>query len=891
MEENKDYKNTLLMPQTNFSMKANLVEKQKQYQEKWEKQNLYEKLLKRNSNNKPFILHDGPPYANGDIHVGHALNKILKDIIVRFRTMQGYFSPYVPGWDTHGLPIEHKMLLEAKKLAKDFSIIELRKEAEKYALSQVKRQTEQFKQLSLLCNFKEKYITLDKNMETYQLKLFQKMVKEGLIYRDLKPVYWSPSSQSALAEAEVEYSEHVSPAIIVAFKLASSNKYLSDKDYVLIWTTTPWTLIANAAVAISPKFKYTIIKYENKKYVCCSSLVSKLVEDAKWENYEIINEISGKDLLNLTYFSPINKNICPIVEGHHVTNDNGTGMVHIAPLFGEDDFIIGNKYNLNKIMHINDDGTINDKGLEYKGLFYDDANPKIGQYLQSINQLISFKRLKHQYPHDWRTHLPIMYRATPQWFVSLKPIKDELKNALLNVKTYNDWSKKRLALMLDNRDTWCISRQRKWGVPIIIFYDKDKKPIFNDEIFDHVISLVEKFGTNIWYEKTADELLPNKYKNKGYVKELDIMDVWFDSGSTSLSVKPGNIEAPFDLYLEGSDQYRGWFNSSLINSVAWRNKSPFKSLLSHGFVLDGKGNKMSKSKGNVIAPLDIVNKYGSDILRLWVANSEYTSDVSIDDKIILQNIEIYRKIRNTIKFMLGALNDYEHQEIKLSSIHSLMNERINNLESNLLDFYEEYKFLNIIKEINNFIIDFSGYYISITKDILYLNKANDFERKQIQYIFYKLILVLLKALAPILPTTSEEIYEHFNCINKLSSVHMLSFLEKNQKSDQEELKWKEFFILKDEIYRLIEEKIKLQEIKRQNEALVYIKTNSNFIKSLDLVKLLMVAKVEFANETKVIKLPNSHKCLRCWNHFEPNEFDQELEICKRCKEVINDKLK
>ena len=888
-EKNKDYKNTLLMPQTDFSMKANLGEKQKLYQEKWESLNLYQLLLDKNKSNKPFILHDGPPYANGDIHVGHAMNKILKDIIIRFRTMQGYFSPYVPGWDTHGLPIEHKMLLEAKKNAKDFSTSELRDAAKKYALGQVERQVEQFKKLSLLCDFKEKYITLDKNMEAYQLKLFHKMVKDGLIYRDLKPVYWSPSSQSALAEAEVEYAEHVSPAIIVAFKLASSNKYLNENDYVLIWTTTPWTLIANSGCAISTKFKYSIIKHKEKRYVCCSTLIEKIANDAKWEEYEIISEIVGKELLNLKYLSPINKNICPIVEGHHVTDSEGTGIVHIAPLFGEDDFIIGNKYNLNKIMHINDDGIINEKGFEYTNLFYDDANPKIGQYLQSIDQLISFKRLKHQYPHDWRTHLPIMYRATPQWFVSLKPIKENLQLALSKVKTYNEWSKRRLSLMLENRDTWCISRQRKWGVPIIIFYDKDKNPIYNDEIFNHVISLVEKNGTNIWYEKTADELLPLKYKNKGYIKEQDIMDVWFDSGSTSLSVFPGNISAPFDLYLEGSDQYRGWFNSSLINSVAWRNESPFKALLSHGFVLDGKGNKMSKSKGNVVNPLDIVAKYGSDILRLWVANSEYTSDVSIDDKIIMQNVEIYRKIRNTIKFMLGALNNYEYSEIKLDSIHLLMDERINNLENKLLDFYEEYKFLNVIKEINNFIIDFSGYYISITKDILYLNKEKDNERQQVLWIFNKLILILLKALAPILPITSEEIYEHFNSKNKLESVHMLPFLQKNKISTTEEEKWKEFFILKNEIYRLIEEKIKSQEIKRQNEAFVNVKTDSKFIKSLDLVKLLMVAKVEFASENEVRKLEDSLKCLRCWNHFEKNNFDLHMEICKRCKEVINDK--
>lgn len=890
MEENKkDYKNTLLMPQTEFSMKADLVKKQDEYIKNWEQNKIYQKVLEKNKGNKPFVLHDGPPYANGNIHVGHALNKILKDIVVRFRSMQGYFSPYVAGWDTHGLPIEHKMLSENKKQAKDFSVTELRKACHDYALSQVNHQISQFKKLALLTDFKDIYLTLDKNVEMWQLKLFQKMVNDKLIYRDLKPVYWSPSSQSALAEAEVEYAEHISPSITVAFEVNNGNKYVAKGNYVLIWTTTPWTLIANAAAAISEKFDYVLVEVNKKRYVLAKELLENVAKDCKWEQYKILKTLKGKDLINLTYISPINKNICPMVFGHHVTLDTGTGIVHIAPLFGEDDFIIGNKFNLNKIMHINDDGTINEKGLSYKDMFYEDANPKIGKYLEENGLLLSFKRLKHQYPHDWRTHLPIMYRATPQWFVSLAPIKDKLQKAIKTIKTYNEWSEKRLSLMLENRESWCISRQRKWGVPIIIFYDKNKKPVFNNEIFDYVIDLVAKHGSDIWYEKPANELLPKKFRGLGFSKENDIMDVWFDSGSTSISIKPSGLEAPFDLYLEGSDQYRGWFNSSLINSVAWRNKSPFKALVSHGFVLDGKGNKMSKSKGNVVDPLDVINKYGADILRMWVANSEYTSDVSIDDKIIQQNIEIYRKIRNTIKFMLGGLNDYTYQEIKLDSVHELMYERILKLENTLLKFYEEYKFLNIIKEINNFIIDFSGYYISITKDILYLESKNSNERLQVQFIFYKLTELLIKALAPILPITCEEIYSYFPAKNKVESIHLLNFLKHNEIKTTLEEKWAEFFALKDEIYRLIEQKIQSQEIKRQNEAEIFVNSKSSFIKSLDLVKLLMVVKVNFANINKVQKLENSYKCLRCWNHFEAKDFDKNLEICMRCKKVINGK--
>ncbi|AWX43010.1 Isoleucine--tRNA ligase [Metamycoplasma cloacale] len=887
MEEKKDYKSTLLMPNTDFSMKANLSAKEPEYIKMWAENKIYSKVLAQNKGNTTFVLHDGPPYANGNIHVGHALNKILKDIIVRFKNMQGYYAPYVAGWDTHGLPIEHKMLSEAKKQAKDYSAIELRKNAANYALSQIEHQKSQFQKLALLSDFSEIYVTLDKNIEAMQLRLFHKMVKDGLIYKDLKPVYWSPSSQSALAEAEVEYADHISPSIFVAFKVKKGNEFIKANDNLLIWTTTPWTLIANSGVAINDTFEYVLVSHDNQNYVVAKELLEQVANTVKWENYEVLKTFKGKELLNITYESPINKAECRVVFGHHVSLENGSGLVHMAPLFGEDDFIIGNKENLAKIMHINDDGTINENGLQFKGMFYDDANVEVGKYLTENNLLVHFSKIKHSYPHDWRTHLPIMYRATPQWFVSLKNIKSDIEKALSEVITYNEWSKKRLSLMLANRETWCISRQRTWGVPIIIFYDKDKQPVLDDEIFEHVIKLVEQYGSDVWYERTADELLPEKYQNLGFTKETDIMDVWFDSGSTSISVKPNNLEAPFDLYLEGSDQYRGWFNSSLINSVAWRKQSPFKALLSHGFVLDGKGNKMSKSKGNVIDPLDVVAKYGADILRLWVANSEFTNDVTIDDKILMQNVEIYRKFRNTIKFMLGGIADYDFKEVELTSIHALMLERLNNLETKIVDNYEQYRFINVIKDINNFIIELSSYYISITKDILYLNKENDLERRQVQTVFWKVIDVLTRALAPILPTTCEEIYSFINSKDKKESIHLTKFVERHEISDVLEEQWKQFFELKESVYKAIEEAIQGQVIKRQNEAMVVLpKDLYQQFKDMDLIKLLMVGKVVEGNELSVSNF-ESQKCLRCWNHFELSDFDVQLEICNRCKKVIN----
>ena len=755
--EKKDYKSTLNMPQTDFSMKADLNIKEPQFLNFWLDNNIYQQALAKNKNNESFILHDGPPYANGSLHTGHALNKILKDIVIRYKTMCGFYSPYIPGWDTHGLPIENKILSEMKLSHTNISIIELRKKAAQYALEQIEIQKSQFQKLQLFTDFKKIYKTLDKSYEIEQLKLFYSLYQKGLIYKGLKPVYWSPTSQSALAEAEVEYQEHHSPSIFVKFKVIESD-VLSPNDYLIIWTTTPWTLIANSGVAINKDFDYSLIKYNNENHLVATDLIDKLIKEWEWSNFEIIKNIKGKDLINTKYISPINNNISPVVFGHHVTLEAGTGLVHIAPLFGEDDFIIGKKNNLNMIMHINDDGTINDAIDKYKGIFYEDANKTIGQFLDENNLLVKLKFIKHSYPHDWRTKKPIIFRGTPQWFVSINKIKDNILDNLKNVKFYSTWGYNRLSNMIENRDDWTISRQRAWGVPIIIFYDENNEPILNDEIFNHLMNIFAKEGTNSWYEKSVDELLPAKYQNLNWKKEKDIMDVWFDSGSSFVAVDIENIKPPFDLYLEGSDQYRGWFNSSLINSVAYIGKAPYKAIVSHGFLIDEKGRKMSKSLGNGIDPMVIVNKYGADILRLWVANSEYFNDISISENIIKQSAEMYRKIRNTIRFLLSNLSDYQHQKIDLDGVHLLINEKLNNLKIIIKENYDNYQFINVIKNINNFIIDLSSFYLSITKDTLYVEKKDNQQRRMIQFNFYNILEFLLISLAPILPTTCEEAY-------------------------------------------------------------------------------------------------------------------------------------
>ncbi|MGL5204712.1 MAG: class I tRNA ligase family protein, partial [Metamycoplasmataceae bacterium] len=533
---------------------------------------------------------------------------------------------------------------------------------------------------------------------------------------------------------------------------------------------------------------------------------------------------------------------------------------------------------------IEDDGTINEKGNQFKGLFYEDANKNIGMFLEEKNSLLSLKFIKHSYPHDWRTNKPIIFRGTPQWFVSIEKIKPKILDELKTVKFYTDWSEKRLSSMIENRNEWTISRQRSWGLPIIIFYDENKEIVMIEEIFDHVINLVSKHGSNIWYQKTADELLPKKYRGKDWTKENDIMDVWFDSGSSFMAANVVNEKSPFELYLEGSDQYRGWFNSSLINSVAYMGKAPFKNLVSHGFVLDDKGNKMSKSKGNVVDPAEIISAYGADILRLWAANSEYSNDVTIGENIIKQNVEIYRKIRNTLRFLLANLNDYEYEEINKTDVHALIEERLKNIKVRITNHYDNFNFINVIKEINNYVTDLSSFYLSIIKDTLYAETILNKERLMIQNNLYDILEFLLISLAPIIPTTVEEAYEHFNKVDKKESIHLEPFYKCIRKEffNLEE-KWKDFFILKDSIYKEIESKIKNGELKRSNEASVTAHLNSSFLKGLDFKKLLMIGEFKQSKTLKVETF-ESLKCQRCWNHFSPKILKDDL--CPRCLKIL-----
>ena len=884
-----DYKKTLLMPQTNFKMKANLTQKEQLFRNQWLKNNVYKELLKRNETNKPFILHDGPIYANGDLHLGHAFNKILKDIVIRRKNMEGFYAPFINGWDTHGLPIELKMLEQKNLNQKHIDPIKLRKESAQFATKQAKKQKDQFLKLQLFAPLENVYYTFDKSFEVAQLKIFKKMVLSGLIYKGLKPIYWSPSSQTALAEAEIEYKNHIAPEMVVAFKIIKGNQHLAKGDFLLIMTTTPWTLIANAGVAVNEKYKYTIVSVNKQKYVVATKRLQKIAKDTNWKKYEIVASVLGKELIGIQYECPIKKKlIAPVINASFVDIETGTGLVHLAPLFGEDDYIVSKAQNLNMIMHIDDQGYITSSGDDYAGMFYEKANKKVSQELQGTGQLLSLKFIKHSYPHDWRTGKPIMYRGVPQWFVNIKPIKKNILDALKKVKSFPLWGLKRLKSMIENRDEWTISRQRTWGVPLIIFYDQAKQPVIKEAIFDYVINLVSKHGTNIWWEKTTDQLLPSQYRNQGFSREMDIMDVWFDSGSTSIAVQIGKHKPPFDLYLEGTDQYRGWFNSSLINSVAYHQIAPFKTFISHGFVLDANQEKMSKSKGNVISPMQIIQNYGADILRLWVADSEYIADVTISTKIIQQVVELYRKIRNSIKFMLGNLIDFDYLKnaTHLEGLHQHINNKIKFYHYNLQTNYDNYEFQTIVKNTSKLLTDLSNWYFNYAKDILYCAKANDHERRMIQTNMFAMLKIMFFALAPILPTTIEEAYQALPNYHHQKSIFLENDIPPSQVKFNKD--WVNFETkTRPFVNNLIEKKIRVSGARRSNELILHLEKKmlpKNLAKNNDLAKYLIVAKVILSDSKSHLNTFKSKKCLRCWNHFQAQEMVNE--ICIRCQKVL-----
>ncbi len=911
----KDYKNTLLMMNTAFSMKANLPNKEPEILKKWEDMNLYEKVVEKNQNNTPFVLHDGPPYANGSIHVGHAMNKILKDFIVRYKTMKGFYSPYIPGWDTHGLPIETALTTKEKINRKAMDVADFRDLCYQYALKQVGIQKDQFKRLGVMGDWKNPYITLTKDFEAEQIKVFAKMAEKGLIFKGLKPVYWSPSSESALAEAEIEYKDVSATTIYLAFKVVDGKGVLDKNDEVVIWTTTPWTIPANLAVSANPDFEYSLIEYKERKLLIAKELVGKFVEMMGDSEYKELKTIKGRQLEYITYAHPLfgENKLCPVILGNHVTLDAGTGLVHTAPGHGEDDFNVGRAYGLDNLCPVDGKGIMTAEAGEFEGMFYEKANDAIIERLEQTNHLLHKAVIIHSYPHDWRTKKPIIFRTTPQWFASIELLKEDMMKSIEEINWIPSWGGTRLGNMVKDRKEWCISRQRAWGVPIPVFYAEDGEPILDQNVMLHVSELFREHGSQIWFRADAKDLLPEGYTNPHspngiFVKEKDIMDVWFDSGSSHHGVLiERGFNYPADLYLEGSDQYRGWFNSSLSTGVAMTGKAPYKTCISHGFVLDGNGNKMSKSLGNSVDPQDVCKKFGADILRLWVASTEYTADVRIGDNILMQNAEAYRKIRNTFRFLLGNLSDYNNDlnrvpYEKMGEVDQYMECSLNQFLENTYKAFDNYAFDEVYRLTLNYISNtLSAFYLDFTKDILYIEAQNDIARRSIQTVFYDNLDALVRLLTPFIPYTTEEVYSFMENVNdKKESVYLLDMIEVKHFDNEKELleKYQKFMTFRTNVLKAIEEARNNKIIGKSLSAKLVIKPNAdtkellNSIQS-DLKTIFIVSELvitdenieglEFDSATIQVTAKEGIICKRCWQVVDEVNEDG---ICERCAKVV-----
>lgn len=911
-----DYKDTLLMPKTNFPMRGGLPNKEPKIQEEWDANDIYQKALDKNKDNEHYILHDGPPYANGNLHMGHALNKILKDFITRYKTMQGFYTPYVPGWDTHGLPIEQALTKKGVK-RKELSIAEFRRKCEAFALEQIENQKKDFKRLGVKGDFADPYITLKPEYEAAQIRLFGEMADKGLIYKGKKPVYWSPSSESSLAEAEIEYQDKRSPSIYVAFDVKESKGIVDEDAKFVIWTTTPWTLPSNVAITVHPDLIYGQYNVNGDKYIIGKDLVANVAEALGWNEdaIELEKEFKGSDLEYIETQHPFVDRVSLVINGLHVTTDAGTGCVHTAPGHGEDDFVVGQKYNLPVISPVDDKGVFTEEAGQFEGMFYDKANKEITDLLKENGSLLKLEFITHSYPHDWRTKKPVIFRATPQWFASIDKVRQDILDAIEDTHFKVDWGRTRIYNMVRDRGEWVISRQRVWGVPLPVFYAENGDIIMTKETVNHVADLFQEHGSNVWFEREAAELLPERFThpsspNGVFTKETDIMDVWFDSGSSHRGVleERPELSYPADLYLEGSDQYRGWFNSSITTSVATRGISPYKMLLSHGFVMDGEGKKMSKSLGNVIVPDQIVKQKGADIARLWVSSVDYLSDVRISDEILKQTSDVYRKIRNTLRFMLGNLNDYNPStdaiaESELLEVDKYLLNRLREFTANTLDNYDNYDYLDIYQELQNFInVELSNFYLDYGKDILYIEEQNAHKRRSMQTVLYQIVVDMTKLLAPILAHTSEEVWSHIPHVEE-ESVHLTRMPERVAVDAEFMEKWNTFMKLRDDVNRALEVARNEKVIGKSLEAKVVIGSNDNFDATTflqqfsDLQQLFITSQAEVVDKVENgesyqygdIHIEHAHgeKCERCWNYSESLGSVGELDnLCPRCQAVV-----
>ena len=891
-------KETLQLGKTGFPMRGNLPNREGQWEKEWEENKIYEKRQELNEGKPTFVLHDGPPYANGNIHIGHALNKISKDIIVRSKSMSGFRAPYVPGWDTHGLPIEQVLTNKGIK-RKEMTMAEYRKKCEEYALSQVDKQRDDFKRLGIAGEWDNPYITLTPDYEAAEIRVFGKMAEKGYIYKGLKPIYWSPSSESSLAEAEVEYKDVKSPSIFVAFKVKDGKGILDTDTSFIIWTTTPWTLPANQGISANPAYTYVVVEAAGKKYVVAKDLLDNVAKELDWTEPKIIKEISGKDLENMTAQHPFYDRESLVILGDHVTLDAGTGLVHTAPGHGEDDYFAWKRYRNDIISPVDDRGVMTADAPGFEGVFYDKVNPMVTELLEKNGALLKLEFFTHSYPHDWRTKKPIIYRATPQWFASIDKFRQDILDEIEKVDWIIPWGKTRLYNMIRDRGDWVISRQRAWGVPLPIFYGEDGEAIITPETTEHVAQLFAEHGSNVWFEREAKDLLPEGFThpsspNGEFTKETDIMDVWFDSGSSHEAVlrQRDNLTFPADMYLEGSDQYRGWFNSSITTSVAINGVAPYKSVLSQGFTLDGEGRKMSKSLGNTIVPDKVIKQMGADILRLWVSSVDYEADVRVSMDILNQVSEVYRKIRNTMRFLLANTTDFEPAKHavaydELRSVDKYMLVRLNEVIKTIREEgYEKYDFTQIYKTVVNFLTgDLSSFYLDFAKDVVYIQVEDSYERRCMQTVFYQAAVALTKLLTPIIPHTTEEIWTYLK--EEEEYVQLAELPSYEEYPNQGELldTWKAFMDFRDKVLKALEEARNEKVIGKSLEAKVTIYPNEQVAVLLtaldaDLAQLLIVSPDSFS-----ISKDAAPENALAFDDVAILVEKAEGEVCDRCRQV------
>jgi isoleucyl-tRNA synthetase len=916
LEEKKDYGKTLNLPKTDFPMRGNLPENEPKIFEEVFQNDLYEKMLKKNEGKEPFVLHDGPPYANGQIHAGHALNKVLKDTIVRYKNLKGYYTPFVPGFDTHGMPTEKKAIEKLGLNRDEIPVAQFRDTCKEFTKEYKDIQIKGFKRLGVLADWKNPYITYDPKMEARQLGVFGTMYKKGYIYKGLKPVYWCTDCETALAEAEIEYENTKSNTAYVKFPVIEGNGLFDERDsYVVIWTTTPWTLPGNTGITIGGDFKYSLVDVQGEKLIMASELVEKVMQIAKIEDYSILREFEGKQLEGVKCKHPFLERESRVVLGSDdtilVELDTGTGAVHTAPGYGKEDYLCGLKNGLAMVVTVDSKGHQTKEAGPFAGMFYAKSDKAIIKWLEDNNLLLAKQEIVHSYPHCWRCKKPVIYRATSQWFASVDGFRKEALEAIKNVKWYPTWGEERITKMIEDRNDWCISRQRTWGVPLPIFYCKNcEKEYVTPESLDKIQNIVREKGTNAWFEMSEKELMPDgaKCKECGHTefkKETDIMDVWFDSGSTHESVLQERGLPEANLYLEGSDQYRGWFQSSLLTSIATKDKAPYKEVVTHGYVVDEQGRKMSKSLGNGIDPMDMINEFGADILRLWALSSDYTSDVSISKGIIKQVSEVYRKIRNTCRFILGNINDLDVDNLttynQLLEIDKWALIKLNNLIKVCTEAYDAYDFNKAYQAINNFcVVQMSNFYLDIIKDRLYTAKPDSIERRAAQTTMYKILDALVKILAPMTCFTAEEIWKYMphSASEKQESVMLTQYPEVNNEYDNKELeeKWNKIIKLKDIVSKKLEEARAEKIIGHSLNAKVTIYANANdyeFLKNnqelLMTVFIISDLQLEKSDEEMKVEVEQAEgqKCERCWMYSKTVGQDKDNPtICNRCSQAI-----